>query len=69
MIIGRVKWYSKENGYGIIMPDDGNRDIYVGKDDVMKAGMKYLSNGQSISYQIGISLHDRVIAQNIKAIQ
>lgn len=66
MIIGTVKWYNRENGYGIIMPDDGNRDIYVGKEEVKKAGFGYLSKGQSVKYEVGVSFHDRSIAQNIR---
>ena len=68
MTIGTVKWYSKENGYGIIMQNNGNKDIYVDKDDVVKAGLKYLSHGQSVSYAIGRSLTDREISQNLKSL-
>jgi|GEM_PF-4967351 len=30
MIIGIVKWYSRENGYGIIMPNEGVPAVCAG---------------------------------------
>ncbi len=49
---GTVKFFNAEKGYGFIKPDDGGRDIFVHITAVEKAGLRELSEGQRIAFEI-----------------
>jgi cold shock protein len=49
---GTVKFFNGEKGYGFITPADGGRDIFVHVTAVEQAGLRALSEGQKISYEI-----------------
>lgn len=49
---GTVKFFNAEKGYGFIKPDDGGRDIFVHITAVETAGLRSLTEGQRISYEI-----------------
>ena len=49
---GVVKFFNGERGYGFIKPDDGARDVFVHITAVEQAGMKSLTEGQRISFDV-----------------
>jgi CspA family cold shock protein len=49
---GTVKFFNAERGYGFITPDEGGRDIFVHVTAVEQAGLKSLSEGQRISFDV-----------------
>ena len=49
---GTVKFFNTERGYGFIKPDDGGRDVFVHITAVEQAGMKSLTEGQRISFDV-----------------
>jgi CspA family cold shock protein len=49
---GVVKFFNGERGYGFIKPDDGGRDVFVHITAVEQAGLKSLSEGQRISFDV-----------------
>ena len=49
---GTVKFFNGEKGYGFIKPDDGSRDIFVHVTAVEQAGLRSLSEGQKIAYEV-----------------
>ena len=52
MTQGTVKWFNDQKGFGFIQPDDGSKDVFVHISAVERAGMRSLSEGQKISYEI-----------------
>jgi CspA family cold shock protein len=52
MTQGTVKWFNDQKGFGFIQPDDGGKDVLVHISAVERAGMRSLSEGQKISYEI-----------------
>ncbi len=52
MVIGTVKWYNPQKGFGFIQPDDGGKDAFVHISAVERAGMNDLREGQKISYEL-----------------
>ena len=52
MATGTVKFFNTQKGYGFIQPDDGSKDVFVHITAVERAGMRTLSEGQKISFEI-----------------
>lgn len=52
MAIGTVKWFNATKGFGFIQPDDGSKDVLLQISAVERAGMRHLSEGLKISYEI-----------------
>ena len=49
---GTIKFFNADKGYGFIKPDDGGKDIFVHVTAVERAGLKSLSEGQRITFEI-----------------
>jgi len=49
---GIVKFFNTSKGFGFIQPADGSTDVFVHISAVERSGMTYLSEGQSISYDL-----------------
>ena len=52
MTMGTVKWFNETKGYGFIQPDNGGPDVFVHISAVEQAGMRGLTEGQKISFEI-----------------
>lgn len=61
MKIGTVKWFNSTKGFGFIQPDNGSTDAFVHVSAVEPAGMRSLSDGQKITYDI---VQDRKSGKN-----
>ena len=49
---GTIKFFNPDKGYGFIKPDGGGNDIFVHITAVEQAGLRSLSEGQKISFEI-----------------
>ncbi|MCC7493932.1 MAG: cold-shock protein [Fimbriimonadaceae bacterium] len=52
MLIGKVKWFNDQKGYGFIEQDDGGQDVFVHYSVITSAGYKTLQEGQEVEYEI-----------------
>ncbi len=52
MQTGTVKFYNINKGFGFIQPDDGSKDVFVHATALEKAGMRSLTEGQKISFDV-----------------
>ncbi len=52
MTTGTVKWFNGQKGYGFIQPEDGSKDVFVHISAVERAGLRALSEGQKVSYEV-----------------
>ena len=48
---GKVKWFNNAKGYGFILPDDGNEDLFVHYSAIEMDGYKTLKAGQAVSFE------------------
>ena len=51
MATGIVKWINKTKGFGFIVPDEGDKDVFVHITAVLDSGLQELNEGQKVSYQ------------------
>ena len=64
---GTVKWFNTTKGYGFIQPEDGGADVFVHVSAVERAGLRSLSEGQRVSYELQKE-RGKTAAVNLKAL-
>ncbi|MEM1432879.1 MAG: cold shock domain-containing protein CspD [Pseudomonadota bacterium] len=52
MPTGKVKWFNNAKGYGFILPDDGDGDLFAHYSAIQMDGYKTLKAGQSVTFNI-----------------
>ena len=68
MNMGTVKWFNTTKGFGFIQPEDGSQDVFVHISAVERAGMRSLTDGQKIRYDIVADLKSgKSAAENMQA--
>ncbi|MBI2914873.1 MAG: cold shock domain-containing protein [Firmicutes bacterium] len=50
-MLGRVKWFNAEKGYGFIEREDGG-DVFVHYSAIQDEGFKTLEEGQEVEFEI-----------------
>ncbi|MGI6551915.1 MAG: cold-shock protein [Clostridia bacterium] len=50
-MLGKVKWFNQEKGYGFIERDDGD-DVFVHFSAIQEEGFKTLAEGQEVEFEI-----------------
>ena len=50
---GTVKWFNGKKGYGFISTDvEGEKDVFVHASAVREAGLRFLNEGDKLSFAI-----------------
>lgn len=52
MNTGTVKWFDATKGFGFIQVDGGNTDVFVHISAVERAGLRSLTEGQKVQFDI-----------------
>ena len=65
---GTVKWFNTDKGFGFIQPEDGGQDAFVHISAVERAGLRTLTEGQKVSYELVQDKRSgKVSADNLQA--
>ena len=51
-IIGTVKFFNADKGYGFIQPDDGGKDVFVHFSGITGGGFRSLQEGQRVEFTV-----------------
>jgi len=65
MATGTVKWFDKKKGFGFIEPSDGGKDVFLHITALEQAGIKQVSEGQKLSYEL-VEVRGRKAAGNLE---
>ncbi len=50
---GTVKWFDAEKGFGFIKPNDGDKDIFVHRNNVENLGYNQgLEDGENVEFEV-----------------
>ncbi|CAE6919407.1 MULTISPECIES: cold shock domain-containing protein CspD [Pseudomonas] len=52
MLSGKVKWFNNAKGYGFIVADGGDEDLFAHFSAIQMEGYKTLKAGQPVSFDI-----------------
>jgi len=52
MTIGTVKWFNNSKGFGFILPDGRQEDVFVHYSGISGDGYKTLEEGQKVSFEL-----------------
>jgi len=52
MANGTVKWFNNAKGYGFILSEDGDEDLFAHFSSIEMDGYKTLKAGQSVSFNV-----------------
>ena len=65
-IIGTVKFFNADKGYGFIAPETGGQDAFVHISAVERAGLRTLSQNQRVSYELETDSRGKTSAVNLQ---
>lgn len=65
-IIGTVKWFSPDKGYGFIEPNAGGPDMFVHHSQINAVGFRRLEEGDQVGFTIGVGPKGKSEAQNVE---
>jgi CspA family cold shock protein len=52
MATGKVKWFNNAKGYGFILSEDGQEDLFAHYSSIQMEGYKTLKAGQDVEFDI-----------------
>ena len=64
---GTVKWFNYRKGYGFIVPENGDKDIFVHVTALHEANLRRLEDNQPISFELKEE-NGKTCATNLKLI-
>jgi CspA family cold shock protein len=68
MTIGKVKWFNNSKGFGFVVPEGTEDDVFAHFSQIQMEGYKTLKTGQDVEFEL-VDGDKGKQAQNIRPIQ
>jgi len=52
MVVGTVKWFNAEKGFGFITPDGGGADVFAHFSAIESSGYRSLEENQRVEFEV-----------------
>ena len=65
MTVGKVKWFNFKKGYGFIVPENEDKDVFVHITSLHASGLRGLREEQAVQFEMNIDENGRASASNI----
>ena len=69
MTVGKVKWFNFKKGYGFIVPEGEDKDVFVHITSLHSCGLRGLKEEQSVQFDMNIDENGRASASNISLME
>lgn len=68
MAMGTVKWFNSTKGFGFVAPQGGSNDVFLHISALERSGIRSVSDGQEISFDIETGRDGRESATNVRLV-
>jgi len=68
ILFGKVKFYRPDKGFGFLVPEEGEKDVYVRAEEIKKSNLTSLFEGQRVSYALSEE-KGKLSAKDIKVVK
>lgn len=51
-VSGRTKWFNSDKGYGFVVAEGFNRDIFVHRQQLIRSGLQGLIEGEPVTFVV-----------------
>lgn len=52
VVMGKVKWFNNQKGFGFLQREDGQPDVFVHYSSVLGDGFKSLAEGDKVQFEV-----------------
>lgn len=66
-MIGKVKWFNDNKGFGFISPEDGGKDVFCHQSELVMDGFRTLSENQMVEFDV-VEGEKGLAAKNVRPI-
>ena len=68
-MLGAVKFWNEERGFGFVHPDDGSLDVWFGRSVRNKSGAAALKDGDRVEFEIERVADGRMRASELRKLR
>ena len=69
MTVGKVKWFNFKKGYGFIVPQGEEKDVFVHITSLHASGLRGLREEQNVKFEMNVDENGRASASNISLME